>query len=170
MKRTVAVLLAITACGCGSMPAKYIPSQMGPCGRQEIVSGLSVSIAAKSDHVPIGEPIYFNVTISNASDMIFWVPLEPQIMFAWTYANGRRDNFIGEYPTERYFTSQDAVKMYPGEVRQSQTKIPTGYFPARGITEFKAIYSAPRNTNPDLMPFWNGEVRSNCYGVNISKR
>ncbi|MGD9873178.1 MAG: hypothetical protein AB7T27_02800 [Kiritimatiellia bacterium] len=170
MRQVIAALALVALCGCGTMPGEYKPSQTGPIGAPEIVSGLSVSIASRSDQVAFGQQIIFNVTVSNASDMIFWLPQEPFIRFTWTHANGRRDMIIVEHPAEQYFTAQDAVKFYPGETHVSQTRIPTGYFPVRGITEFKAIYKAPRNTNPDLRPFWNGEARSNRYGVDIRSR
>ncbi|HNR93512.1 MAG TPA: hypothetical protein PKM67_00590 [Kiritimatiellia bacterium] len=170
MKRFFAILIALAAGGCGSMPERYIPSATGPIGAPEVVRGLSVSIAAASDAVAFGQPVFFDITISNASRMVYWLPREPQIIFAWTYANGRRDNLIRDPLEDRYFTQYAASKIFPGEVRKHQTKIPTGYFPAKGITEFKAIYTSPRNTNPELMPFWNGEILSNAYGVDIKGR
>ena len=170
MKRIFALMIALMAGGCGSMPERHIPSRTGPIGTGEIVSGLSVSIAAASDAVAFGQPVYFELMVSNASDRLFWIPQDPHIIFAWTYSSGRRDNFIGEYPAEQFFTPRDAVKIYPGETIRRQIQIPTGYFPTKGITEFKAIYSSPRNSNPDLRPFWHGEVLSNSYGVDVRKK
>lgn len=156
--------------GCSSFLAcRYMPQTIGIAAAPEIVNGLEVLIVSTDDHIILGQPLTFKATIRNISDHAFWVPKDPHLVFVWTYPNGQRDNFIQDFPKDKYFRHESAILLRPGRKLSSQFTIRTHYFPGAGITEFRAIYYAEKNTNSELHPFWNGRALSNAYGVLVNK-
>jgi hypothetical protein len=159
------VLAGILLAGCAEMPGPYVPARVGAI-RDTITSGnLEVLIDTDDREALIGQPILFRVTIRNSGQQALWVPKDPDLLFTWIYPDGRRDNFLREFETERFYDQDDAVLLKPGFQINKYVQIKTYYFERAGITEFRALLHAGRNTNPALTPFWHGEVMSNGYGV-----
>jgi hypothetical protein len=160
---TAAALLA----GCGTIPETYIPSTVGPLGEGDASREVKVVISTKSTLTFIGDPIIFQITLKNVGEEPIWVPREPDVLFIWTYPNGRHDNFLREFQEERFYSADDAVQLLPGQQIRKFVPIKTYFFERAGITEFRALVHASRNTNPNLSPFWQGKALSNAFGVLI---
>ncbi|MBU0676825.1 MAG: hypothetical protein KJ626_01805 [Verrucomicrobia bacterium] len=168
--KTLAVIWAVlVAMGCSSVPNPYIPETVGVVTPGKLESGLQVRITPIEDHTPLGTPVLFRVHIRNVGENALWVPKDPTLVFLWTYPNGRRDNFVLEDPAPRHFREQEAVLLQPGHQVTLSQAIETYYFPRPGITEFSVVINVPRNTNPELDPFWHGELTSNSYGIRMMK-
>lgn len=158
-------LLALA--GCGTAGFTYVPAVVGPLDDQEATSTVDVRIETDSPIAVIGQPIVFRVLIRNISTRAFWLPRDPDLLFTWIYPSGQRDNFLREFREERYYSERDAVRLKPGEELVKYFTIRTWYFQRPGITEFRAVLHSSRNTNPSLLPFWNGEVQSNSFGIDV---
>jgi hypothetical protein len=158
-------MLAAALSGCGTMPETYIPSTVGPLGESNPASEMRVSISSKNTLAFIGDLIIFQITLKNVSEDPIWVPREPDVLLTWTYPNGRRDNFVREFQDERYYSPDDAVQLLPGQQITKFIPVKTYFFERAGITEFRALVHASRNTNPKLAPFWEGKAISNAFGV-----
>ena len=158
---------ALILAGCGTAGFTYVPAVVGPLDDQEATTTVDVRIETDSSVAVIGQPIVFRVLIRNISTRSFWLPRDPDLLFTWIYPNGRRDNFLREFREERYYSERDAVRLKPGEELVKYFTIRTWYFDRPGITEFRAVMHASRNTNPELLPFWNGEVQSNSFGIDV---
>jgi hypothetical protein len=157
----VSLLLA----GCATVPSRYIPNAVGSLNDADDSNILRISIDPENPEPSIGEPIVFQVSIKNISHLPLWVPRDPAIFFTWIYPDGRHDSFVYEPQREQFYTREDSVCLRPGQQFTKAVSIRTYYFERKGITEFRAYLRAGRNTNPKLMPFWNGELASNSYGV-----
>jgi hypothetical protein len=105
------------------------------------------------------------VIIRNTALEPIWVPADIDVLFTWIYPNGGRDNFMREFQTERFYSKDEAVLLKPGHALVRKETIKTYYFHREGITEFRAVVHSGGNTNPELKPFWQGEIESNGYGV-----
>jgi len=161
--------MALILTGCGTTGSSYIPATVGSLEDHEATGTLEVQIETDSAVANIGQPIVFRVVIRNVSTRAFWVPRDPDLLFTWIYPNGRHDNFLREFRPERYYSERDAVRLKPGEELVKHFTIRTWYFERPGITEFRAVLHASRNTNPALLPFWNGEIQSNSFGIEVKK-
>ena len=164
-KSAAAILTALLLAGCGTMPGEYIPTKVGPIGDPDADAALKVVISTKNTLAFIGDPIIFQITIKNIGEEPIWLPREPDVLFTWTYPNGRRDNFIREFQEERFYSADNAVQLLPGQQLTRFVPIKTYFFEKAGITEFRALVHASRNTNPGLEPFWQGKALSNAFGV-----
>lgn len=161
--------LVLLMSGCASIPDTYMPSTIGPVQKQAVqAQPVEVRIHSVRDAVPEGEPVEFVVTLRNQSAQPLWVPSEPEVLFVWTYSNGRRDNFMREQPMPRHYTAQNAVLLQPGEQMTRTAHINTKNFLRNGVTEFRAVLEVAGNTNPGLAPFWTGRATSNGYGVLVA--
>lgn len=155
--------------GCASLPDTYMPSTVGPVQHHSSQGeALECRIHPVHDAVVSGEPIEFVVLIRNRGDQPVWVPGQPEVLFLWTYSNGRRDNFMRDEPMPQFYTTQNAVLLQPGEQLRRTVEIGTRSFLRQGVTEFRAIVNVPRNLNPELTPFWTGRAYSNGYGVLVA--
>lgn len=162
----VTVLAAsLLGAGCGTVPAPYIPKQVGQVQGGDLTQGLALMIAPQKDNTTIGEPIVFDIQLRNSSDMPLWVSKDPLINFHFTYANGHRDNYLDDAIEDRFYGNDDVVLLKPGEELERQFKVKTYYFEKSGITEFYAVLHVARNTNPAINPCWHGRLESNSYGV-----
>lgn len=166
----VALAVAMSLSGCGTMQQPYIPSQIGPIAGERPQGPIEVQITSSQDTVPLGSPIYFTVIIRNTGPSPIWLPRTPDVMLRWIYPDGRHDNFLREISREGYFSMQDSVLLHPGQQMLRTIAVKTYYFPRPGITEFRAVLHSPHNTNTELKPFWSGQVESNGFGVKVLPR
>lgn len=168
------LLIAISGtllAGCASLPETYVPSTVGPVQHQATQGqALECRIHSVHDAVVAGEPVEFVVLLRNRSDQAIWVPSRPDVVFLWTYSNGRRDNFMRDDPMPQFFTSHNAVLLQPGEQLTRTVRVDTRNFLRNGVTEFRALVQAPTNLNPELNSFWTGRTVSNGYGVLVADR
>ena len=155
--------------GCSSVENPYIPKTVGQLDDSLARDGVTVTIRPEQSRSAVGQPIVFDVRITNSGDTPVWIPKKPQVVFTWTYPDGKRDNFLQDVEHERFFKADEAVLLQPGQTVARKSTIATYYFGKSGITEFRAVIHSPRNTNADLQPFWNGRVRSNSFGVLIDE-
>lgn len=165
--RTCAFLAgaAFLLAGCAEVARPYVPARIGAIHDTVSSGAIEVSIDTDDRQALIGQPIMFRVTIRNTSQQALWVPRDPDLLFTWIYPDGRRDNFLREFADERFYHEGEAVLLKPGFQMTKFVQIKTYYFERSGITEFRALLHAGRNTNPALNPFWYGEAMSNGYGV-----
>ena len=173
MTRSIAVVastvfVVLFSAGCASVPEAYYPQNTGPSVPAMARSGVQVHISADSETAVKGDPIRFAVEIENVSGEELLIPRRPHILFAWTYANGVRDNFISEVPSEWFYAAGDVVALEPGARLRLTVPVKTYYFDRLGITEFLAIVKSPRNTNPELKQVWQGYATSNRYGIRVT--
>jgi hypothetical protein len=162
----VSLLLA----GCSTVPNRYIPNAVGSLNDADDSNILRISITSESPELSIGEPVVFRVNVKNISTMPLWVPRDPEFFFTWIYPDGRHDSFVYEPQRDQFYTKEDSVCLRPGQQFVKSISIRTYYFERKGITEFRAYLRMGRNTNPALMPFWNGELASNSYGINLGAK
>ncbi|OQA29739.1 MAG: hypothetical protein BWY59_00113 [Verrucomicrobia bacterium ADurb.Bin345] len=165
----VLLLLSLFACGCASVPNEYIPSVVGSLGESETSGPIEARINAAQDRVSLGDQIFFSVTIRNRGADPIWLPRDPDVLLTWIYPNGEHDNFLREFASERFYDTADAVLLRPGHQMVKTIIVKTYFFPKPGITEFRAQVHMARNTNPELRPFWVGDLESNAYGVMVDK-
>ena len=163
------LLLAISLflAGCATVPNRYIPKAVGSLNDADNTNILSASIELANLDSFIGEPIVFKVVIKNIGETPLWLPRDPEFFFVWIYPDGRRDSFVYEPLRDQFYSQADAVCLCPGQQIMKSVAIQTYYFQRNGITEFRAYLRAGRNTNPELNPFWEGELASNSYGVMV---
>ena len=164
------LLLAISLflAGCTTVPNRYIPNAVGSLNDADNTNNiLRASIELANPESFIGEPIVFKVVIKNISEMPLWLPRDPEFFFVWIYPDGRRDSFVYEPQRDQFYSRADAVCLRPGQQIMKSVAIRTSYFQRNGITEFRAYLRTGRNTNPELSPFWDGELASNSYGVMV---
>ena len=147
------------------LPEKHIPAVVGPARPAHEASGLVVTIEPERDRYAIGEEIGFEVSLVNASEEAFWVDQQIHVLVLWTYPDGTKDNYLLTFPEQKFFQEKFAICLRPGESRSETFRIRTDYFRKPGITEFRAVYFGPRNTNPRLGPSWYGRAVSNSFGV-----
>lgn len=165
----VAAFVVSLFAGCASIPEAYRPQEVGSLQPARVASGLKVSISPDSEIAVRGEPIQFSVNIENVSGHDLVLPRRPHIQFAWTYSNGRRDNFVSEIPAEQFYRPSEVITLESGGKLRVNVPVKTYYFDQMGITEFHAVVKSPRNTNPALGPVWQGSVASNRYGVRVTR-
>lgn len=147
------------------LPEKHVPAVVGPACPASEASGLLVTIEPDRHRYAIGEEIGFEVTVLNVSDDAFWIDHQINVLFLWTYPDGSKDNYLLTFPDQKFFDQGSAVCLAPGERLSDSYRVRTDYFHRPGITEFRAIYFGPRNTNPRLGPSWYGRAVSNSFGV-----
>jgi len=166
-KMLAAGFLGAGLLGCTSVPAPYIPKQVGNVRSGSVHDGLEVYIQPQSEQAYIGAPILFDITIRNTGDHAYWIPKQPNVNFRFVYANGRRDNYLEDDISDhsRYYGETDAVLLRPGHQLTQSFPVKTYYFARAGITEFYAILQEGQNDNRALTPCWSGKVVSNSYGV-----
>ena len=162
------LLLGLTS-GCSTVPDLYKPQAMGARNDGMVDGGLQIKIVPTKDYAVRGSDIIFNVTLKNVGQEDFMVPRSPDILLLWTYANGRRDNFMVDTPATTFYKPHDVYLLRTGKSYTFQVPVETSYFPDLGITEFRAVAQLPRNTNPQLEPVWSGKSLSNAYGVMVSR-
>lgn len=164
-----AALVWLAGLGCSpqafQLPQKHIPTVIGPARPAHEASGLVVTIQPDRRQYAIGEEIGFEVTIVNAAEEAFWIDREIHVLFLWTYPDGTKDNYLLTFPEQKFFQEDSTVCLRPGEARSEIFRIRTDYFRKPGITEFRAVYFGPRNTNPRFGPSWYGRAVSNSFGV-----
>lgn len=166
----VPILLgALLTAGCGTVPRRYIPGQVGEIPSNDQSSPIEVLIVPNQEIVARGEVLYFTVIIRNRAPHPIWIPRNPHVVLTWIYPNGDRDNFLREFPSLEFFSEQTAVLLQPGQQMNRTIAVKTYYFPVTGITEFRATLHCPENTNPALKPFFSGQVGSNAYGILVRK-
>lgn len=170
-KTIVRILLgAILTAGCGTVPRRYIPQQVGEIPAKNQSSPIEVLIVPSQEIILLGDVLYFTVIIRNRAPHPIWMPRNPHVALTWVYPNGDRDNFLREFPSFEFFSEQTAVLLQPGQQMNRTIAVKTYYFPLPGITEFRAILHCPENTNPALKPFFSGRVGSNAYGILVQKK
>ena len=175
MKR-LAILLGIlvtvaivTGCSTASASSKYRPQTLGMASDGYADSGLSIMIDTKDEVAVPGEPLVFDVVYKNVGTSSFLLPREPNILFAWTYSDGKRDNYLVDYPKERFYKDSEVVELKPGDTLVQRFPVKTYYYDRYGITEFRAVLAGVPNSNPNVEKVWVGRSVSNAYGVMISK-
>lgn len=157
--------LSLLLAGCSTIPNRYIPNAVGSLDDEDDSNILRISITSEDPELSIGEPIVFKVSIKNISKLPLWIPRDPEFFFTWIYPDGRHDSFVYEPQRDQFYTRQEAVYLRPGQQLTKSVSIRTYYFERKGVTEFRAYLRTGRNTNPALVPFWNGELASNSYGI-----
>lgn len=151
------------------MNSSYKPSTIGKVSLPDYSTGLKVTIAPKTDAYTYGDEVSFTLLAQNVSSKTIYLPRDPQFRFCWVYPNGRRDNYVFDTQREKYYLKKDLIRIEPGQAVRFSKQIETYYFPKRGITEFYALFTVPRNANPNIRGVWTGETESNRYGVLIDK-
>jgi hypothetical protein len=166
----IVFLLAIgLLTGCSTVPDPYRPQALGARDDGWADRGLQIGILPTNDYAVKGRDILFNVTLTNVGAEDFLVPRDPDILFLWTYSNGRRDNFMVDTPSTVFYQPNEVYLLRPGKHYTFQVPVKTSYFPDLGVTEFRAVAQLPRNTNPELPQVWSGKSLSNAYGVMVSR-
>lgn len=163
----LAAALAFAAAGCATTPKPYVPVTLGSLDDPETDGQLEVWISTSQEAAFIGDPIFFTVTIRNTGTRAVWVPRNPDLLMTWIYPNGRRDNMLREFSRDQHYSASEAVLLRAGQQMTKSVAVKTYYFPRTGITEFRAVLHAGRNTNSELSPFWQGELQSNAYGIMV---
>jgi len=155
--------------GCGEIPELYIPATVGQVGEATFKSGIRMTIGAEKSSYVFGEPIVFSVVMKNVSDRVLVVDgvFDNELLFVWTYPDGKRDMFIREFPTQKFLTDSQIVRLEPGQTVRKKVEISTSYFRRVGVTEFHARYRSPFNSNPEIRNVWVGETISNGFGVTL---
>lgn len=162
--------LAVMACGC-ALPAVYRPEVTGRVGEPVVAQGLVMEIEPEGDlRVPLGEPVVFRVRITNHGTSALYLPRDPDVVFAWVYADGSRDCFLRNATGSRRYLPHEVVRIAPGESIDCVQVVPTKHFPVYGVTEFRAFLRIPENTNPALEPFSRGRTASNAFGIVVARR
>jgi len=154
--------------GCASVSSTYRPQTIGALDEGRGNDGLLLKLGADETLVPIGTPVVFQVLARNVSSHAFWIPLQPQQGFFWTYADGQHDFFVFDRETKRYYAPQECILLQPGQELLLPGLVATHYFDKTGITEFMAELAIARNINPALKPFWSGRAFSNPFGIWIA--
>ena len=170
LQTSLLLAASLLLAGCATVPSRYIPKEVGSLNDEDDSNILNISIASKNPELSIGEPIVFQVSIKNISTRPLWVPRNPDLFFTWIYPDGRHDSFVYEPQRDQFYTRSDSVRLLPGQKLTKSVSIRTYYFERKGITEFRAYLRTARNTNPALVPFWNGELASNSYGVKFGAK
>lgn len=152
-------------CGCAGFEGARRPTEVGITRQAVEHAGLQVEITPARERIARGESLFFRVRARNVSDQRLHLPRDPELIFTWIYPSGRRDCFVGDFPVERHYQSAELVVLEPGESLELSKSIETHYFPKKGITEFKAIFYVPQNSNRSLNPVWTGRSLSNSYGI-----
>lgn len=153
--------------GCGTVQDTYHPQTMGALTNRPAVDGLLVQLKANENNVQIGKPAVFSVVARNISDKAIWMPKKPLMAFTWTYPNGQRDCQMVDRAETQFFKKSECILLEPGHELILGGMVETSYFELPGITEFRAEIQVPKNTNPELQPFWSGRAFSNGYGAQI---
>ena len=166
----VGAAIGVLTGGCSSVPGQYRPQTLGLAADGYADAGLSISIEPDRDTVRLGEPILFKVTYRNIGERAFLFPRNPRALFVWTYPDGTRDNVLMKVPGPTHYAPESVIELAPGAEVTRHFPLKTYYFDYRGITEFRAIFRAGRNTNPELENVWAGKAYSNAYGVMVGKR
>ena len=161
------LLASVMLSGCATVPTPYKPSTVGSLNDSQAKDALEVVIEPQCTHAIIGEPIRFAIRLRNVGTQAFWIPRDPDLMFMWVYPNWRRDNFLAEFDGERDYADREVTLLRPGAELSKQFTIKTYYFNREGVTEFRALVHASRNTNPSFTPFWHGKALSNAFGVMV---
>ena len=157
----VAVLLA-GAVGCVA-PRTTVPDRGG--AHADTAAGVRVETMPNRSQARRGEALEFTTRITNTGDRALHLPRKPDVLFAWVYPSGRRDNLLVDLPHSRSYTWEDVIRLAPGEWVEVRTVIDTSYFPLPGPVRFAAILQVPRNTNAELQPFFSGRARSTPHSV-----
>ncbi len=163
----VAACIAWGVAGCASLEPPYVPTRTGALDRDASSKPLGLTISTAHESTWLGEPIIFKTTVRNNSAVGLWVPKDPKILFTWIYPNGQHDNFLVDFEESHYFEENECVYLKPGQEMAKNFVVKTYYFDRPGITEFRATLQVPRNSNPTLVPFWNGQTTSNGYGIRV---
>jgi hypothetical protein len=158
------------AAGCSTVPDPYIPTKVGSFDARPGVNDLVVEIDTDRNLQPLGAPLTFVVTIRNTGSQAYWIPRKPLLLFYWIYPTGQRDNYVIDFPPERYYAKDEVFLLAPGQTYSVLEHIETYYFPKPGITEFKVMFYSANNTNREWTPFWHGKIFSNNYGVRLLDR
>jgi hypothetical protein len=156
--------------GCTTVPETYKPTTLGPCKSALADRGLEMRIEARSRDAEKGQPIVFDITYTNVGVDPFLLPDNPEVLFVWTYANGKRDNYMVDRPISKFYSEDDVLTLAPGETLKRKFAVKTYYFKRMGITEFRAILQGVPNSNPNLDGVWLGHAISNAYGVMVDDR
>ncbi len=151
--------------GCGTLEEVYYPHTLGTLNDGQPHEGLALELSSPNFVAQLGPPVSFSVVVKNAGAKAVWFPKKPQQGFFWSYASGRRDCFMIDRNETAFFHRNDCVWLEPGRELVLGGLVDTQYFPRPGLTEFRAEVHVPRNTNPELQPFWSGRLFSNGYGV-----
>ena len=171
--KTKAKLIGLTvialASGCSTVPDVYKPNAVGYVNGSVTEKGLQVTIRPARDQVAVGDVINFDVIYENVGDKPFMFPKNPNLLFTWTYSNGRRDNYLGEDASPKHYDATELVSLKPGTCMTSEFPVKTYYFKTQGVTEFRAILRCPLCTNPELSSVWHGRAVSNTYGVMLTR-
>jgi hypothetical protein len=166
-KSAATALFALVLAGCASMPAAYVPTQLGPLTDADSTNDLVMVLKPDRNVAKIGDLITFDITLKNKGKQTIWVPAKPEIILAWIYPDGRCDNFLGDPSAQS--AAPAMAPLAPGAVRQFETTVATHYFERLGITEFRARISVPELAANAPGPCWCGDIDSNGYGVMFAR-
>ncbi len=160
---------ALFGAGCASIPTAYKPATPGRLDNAERNSMLELVLDTETPVIAIGEPILLNVTIRNVGPNRVWLPRQPTVLVSWIYPNGVHDNFLKELREEERLERHQLACLEPGQQISQRVEIRTYYFDRPGVTEFRALLHAGRNTNPDTETTWAGRLHSNSFGVQVER-
>lgn len=163
------LLLALFGAGCASMPVPYKPATAGRMNNAEGDGALEIILDTETPVISIGDPIILTVTIRNVCPGRVWLPRQPTVLISWIYPDGVRDNFLKELREEERLELHQLVCLEPGQQISQRVEVRTYYFDRPGVTEFRALLHAARNTNPDTGPTWMGRLQSNSFGVLVER-
>ena len=163
----VVALVSLFVAGCGTVEEIYHPQTVGAVGNGQSLEGLFLKLKAPVDMVQIGKPAVFSITVVNTNDHAVWISKKPQQAFFWTYPNGKHDCYMIDREESRFFKKSDCMQLEPGKELLLPGLVETSYFDRPGITEFLAEVDVPKNTNPEMTPFWSGRLISNGYGLQM---
>lgn len=156
-------LLALASFGCASVPVTYRPTQVGMLPGEGPTSGLVLILRPDRTAARIGDQISFDIILKNLGNSAVWIPSSPEILLTWVYPDGKCDNFVSD--SDSNAASPVLAPLAPGEERRFRSLLTTYYFSRKGVTEFRARLSIPRQTQGDERLAWAGDVASNGYGV-----
>ena len=169
VKIMAALLLPLLGAGCASMPQAYKPVTPGRLENSERSNGLEINLESETPVIAIGEPILLNITIRNVSPECVWLPRQPTVLVSWIYPNGIHDNFLKELRQEERLERHQLACLEPGQQISQRVEVRTYYFDRPGVTEFRALLHAGRNTNPHTESTWAGRLHSNSFGVQVER-
>jgi hypothetical protein len=147
--------------GCGTIKETYKPRHLGNLADQRVAGGIELRLTPDKYRARIGDPLTIKVSIRNVSDKPILLPSEPDLLLAWVYPDGKRDNLVRSerVPPPNY------IALAPGEERISQSVVTTQYFDRGGIHEFRAILNGDKHAKSSDRAAWKGRAISNGYGV-----
>lgn len=169
MRIGITTVVVLWLVGCASVEPPYKPTTAGIVGSGDADPALQVTLEALTPSVEIGEPIVLRVTIRNISQQRVWLPGQPTVLITWIYPSGLNDSFFKDFQDEISLEPHQIICLNPGQQISQRVEVRTYYFDRPGIVEFRALLHVGHNINPATLQTWTGRLRSNAYGVIVTR-